>query len=410
MKNNLLIALLLSVFMTLSNVMPLNVLAKETTQKNGESSRQNTTIQKTNDTYAIDLSGKGLTNKELWDFFTDKAIDTEYITDLDISGNNLSGKLDFTNFGRLLCLNCSNNQIEELEVTYTAILRMNCSHNRMKQLNAPTSIKENIKGVLTQNPYATNRFQIENDFTNQNVSVIAKKGVTVIPLSDNFPGIEPSKMNIISGAKKSQNADQLYDVNGDQFIYQYTISNDDEINKKYSLDVNVHVDREGEVSSFDNGSINIADDVANGLVGKQDSSDTESIHRLYNPNSGEHFYTSNTEERDYLVNVGWRSEGVGWVAPTISMAPVYRLYNPNAGDHHYTLDSNERNDLQKYGWRYEGISFYSDEYHTVPLYRQYNPNAISGAHNFTTDKYENDYLISVGWRAEKIGWYALSKQ
>lgn len=161
--------------MALSNVMPLNVLAKETTQKNGESSRQNTTIQKTNDTYAIDLSGKGLTNKELWDFFTDKAIDTEYITDLDISGNNLSGKLDFTNFGRLLCLNCSNNQIEELEVTCTAILRMNCSHNRMKQLNAPTSIKENIIGVLTQNPYATNRFQIENDFSNQNVSVIAKK-------------------------------------------------------------------------------------------------------------------------------------------------------------------------------------------------------------------------------------------
>lgn len=216
-------------------------------------------------------------------------------------------------------------------------------------------------------------------------------------------------MNIISGAKKSQNVDQLYDVKGDQFIYQYSISNDDEINKKYSLDVNVHVDREGEVSSFDNGSINIADDVANGLVGKQDSSDTESIHRLYNPNSGEHFYTSNTEERDYLVNVGWRSEGVGWVAPTISMAPVYRLYNPNAGDHHYTLDSNERNDLQKYGWRYEGISFYSDEFQTIPLYRQYNPNAVAGAHNFTTDKYENDYLISVGWHPEKIGWYALSK-
>lgn len=405
MKNNLLIALLLSVFMTLSNVMPLNVLAKETTQKNGESSRQNTTIQKTNDTYAIDLSGKGLTNKELWDFFTDKAIDTEYITDLDISGNNLSGKWDFTDFDNLLFLDCSNNQIEDLNVSNNFILRMNCSNNKLKQLNGVNSVATK-EDTLS---FPTNHFNITNDFSNQNVNIQVKKGVTTITFNDYFPGIEPGKMDITSGQEISQNTNQIFGVNVNQLRYKYQISNNEDVYKRYSLDVNVHIDRTDESSSFTNDPINIADDVANGLVGKQDSSDTESIHRLYNPNSGEHFYTSNTEERDYLVNVGWRSEGVGWVAPTISMAPVYRLYNPNAGDHHYTLDANERNDLQKYGWRYEGISFYSDEYQTVPLYRQYNPNAVAGAHNFTTDKYENDYLISVGWHPEKIGWYALSK-
>ena len=91
------------------------------------------------------------------------------------------------------------------------------------------------------------------------------------------------------------------------------------------------------------------------------------------------------------------------------MQPVYRLYNPNAGDHHYTTNVNERNTLQTLGWKYEQISFYSDEFKSIPLYRQYNPNAISGAHNYTTDKHENDTLVSLGWKAEDIAWYALEK-
>lgn len=36
------------------------------------------------------------------------------------------------------------------------------------------------------------------------------------------------------------------------------------------------------------------------------------MHRLYNPNSGEHFYTANTKKRDALVSRGWREEGIGW--------------------------------------------------------------------------------------------------
>ncbi len=34
------------------------------------------------------------------------------------------------------------------------------------------------------------------------------------------------------------------------------------------------------------------------------------MYRLYNPNSGEHIYTSNAGERDYLDAVGWNYEGV----------------------------------------------------------------------------------------------------
>ncbi|WP_289183396.1 hypothetical protein [uncultured Dubosiella sp.] len=138
---------------------------------------------------------------------------------------------------------------------------------------------------------------------------------------------------------------------------------------------------------------------------------TAVMYRLYNPNSGEHFYTQNVEERDGLINVGWRYENISWIAPLRSSVPVYRLYNPNAGDHHYTIDKEERDHLISVGWRDENIGWYSDENQGVPLYRQYNPNAReAGSHNYTPDVGERDHLISVGWRDENIGWYGLANR
>lgn len=133
--------------------------------------------------------------------------------------------------------------------------------------------------------------------------------------------------------------------------------------------------------------------------------DDIAMQRMYNPNSGEHFYTSSSKERDSLVQAGWRYEGVGWKAPDGSAFPVYRLYNPNAGDHHYTVNYREMRTLIKAGWRYEGIGWYSDVKKGIPVYREYNPNAKTGAHNFTVSAAENDLLVHYGWRAEGIAWY-----
>ena len=128
-------------------------------------------------------------------------------------------------------------------------------------------------------------------------------------------------------------------------------------------------------------------------------------YRLYNPNSGEHFYTVNLNEATRLANIGWRWEGIGWVAP-LTGSPVYRLYNSNAGDHHYTLSTRERDNLVRLGWKYEGIGWYSDGKDQSAILRQYNPNAKAGAHNFTASKSENDHLGSVGWKREGTAWYA----
>lgn len=163
-------------------------------------------------------------------------------------------------------------------------------------------------------------------------------------------------------------------------------------------------------ATFDNNGTKVTKTDEKTEVVKAVPVNTQVMYRLYNPNSSEHFYTSSTVERDHLVSVGWRSEGIGWIAPEKSKTPVYRLYNKNAGDHHYTTSEVEKDHLVSVGWSYEGIGWYSDDEKTVPVYRQYNPNATSGSHNYTTSKYENDSLVKNGWRAEGIGWYAVKEK
>lgn len=144
------------------------------------------------------------------------------------------------------------------------------------------------------------------------------------------------------------------------------------------------------------------------LYTKADSWGRMAMYRLYNPNSGEHFYTSDSDEHLYLTSVGWKYEGIGWFAPTSSSTPVYRLYNPNTGDHHFTTNSSERQNCIKAGWRDENIGWYSDDQKSVPLYREYNSNVVIGTHNYTSNKSEHDHLVSKGWKDEGVGWYGVT--
>lgn len=140
----------------------------------------------------------------------------------------------------------------------------------------------------------------------------------------------------------------------------------------------------------------------------KDASASIDMYRLYNPNSGEHFYTSNTTEKSILKKAGWRHEGVAWVAPNDG-EPIYRLYNPNVGDHHYTMSAGERDHLVKVGWRYEGISWHSAANKAVPMWRLYNPKATTGSHHYTSSEFEKDQLAKLhGWQTEGIAWYGES--
>ncbi len=137
--------------------------------------------------------------------------------------------------------------------------------------------------------------------------------------------------------------------------------------------------------------------------------------RMYNPNSGEHFYTGSKEEVQNLIDAGWNFEGPGFITPTTGI-PIYRLYSDKHGDHFYTTDEAERDALVSEGWKLEGenngIAFPSaDSSVGVPMYRLYNPNAYengeAGAHHFTTSMQEVHNLEAAGWQYECIAWYSL---
>jgi hypothetical protein len=130
------------------------------------------------------------------------------------------------------------------------------------------------------------------------------------------------------------------------------------------------------------------------------------VYRLYNPNTGEHFYTESDAEENSLQNVGWNYEGIGWESAT-SGAPVYRVYNSNAkgGDHYYTMSRYEAQSLVNKGWHWDNNGnavFYSAG--NVNLYVSYNPNAQSGAHNYTTNISEQNNLLNVGWKYGAVAW------
>jgi len=166
---------------------------------------------------------------------------------------------------------------------------------------------------------------------------------------------------------------------------------------------------------YDTGTTNLWDMGADSILNLSSQSsdlgglriDTVAMYRLYNPYSGEHFYTGSTQERDTLTAAGWNYEGIAWNAPRKSGEPVYRLYNPNSSDHHYTMSAQERDNLVSMGWKYEGVAWNSAGNDQVPQYRLYNPNADCGSHHYTGSKEELENLVRVGWIFEGIGWYGI---
>lgn len=133
---------------------------------------------------------------------------------------------------------------------------------------------------------------------------------------------------------------------------------------------------------------------------------TSSMYRMYNPNTGEHFYTGSMEERRTIEAAGWKYEGVGFTICANEGEPVYRLFQPSTGEHLYTMDVNEKNHLAANGWNVEGIAFNSCPNKDVPQYRLWNPNATVGAYHFTASLEEKNNLLNAGWIDQGIGFYS----
>ena len=136
------------------------------------------------------------------------------------------------------------------------------------------------------------------------------------------------------------------------------------------------------------------------------------VYRMYNPRTGEHLYTTDTNEVEIIYRTqGWGKEGIGWYT-TDEGIPVYRLYSPKFDNHLYTSDQNEMNIItSKYGWVFDNVRngvpqpvMYSKG--DTEIYRLYNP-AQNDQHHLTTDKNEYDIIPKWGWRQEGVAMKAI---
>ena len=61
------------------------------------------------------------------------------------------------------------------------------------------------------------------------------------------------------------------------------------------------------------------------------------------------------------LSAGWNYEGIAFNSGFENEVPQYRLHNPNAtrGAYHFTASTQERDFLISVGWEYQGIGWYS---------------------------------------------------
>ena len=142
-----------------------------------------------------------------------------------------------------------------------------------------------------------------------------------------------------------------------------------------------------------------------------ETTDNTPIYRLYNPDNGEHLYTTDANERDTLyASYGWGYEGVAWYSADEG-TPVYRLYNNVLCNHLYTTDLNEirvLTSMDNTAWTVDNNNeplFYSAG--DVSIYRVYN-EGLKGMHHLTTDKNEYDTLPAYGWTQEGVSLKAVA--
>ena len=139
------------------------------------------------------------------------------------------------------------------------------------------------------------------------------------------------------------------------------------------------------------------------------------MYRAYNPNADYHFFTTSTAEFVNAVQHGYHDEtnsNGGFVVPVLpggAAVPVYRLYNIQTGRHYYTYNAVERDslvnivplppsgpDTRTTGWRYEkdeGYIFSSQVAGTTEIYRLYNQN--TGVHLYTEDPVVKDAVLAI---------------
>lgn len=154
-----------------------------------------------------------------------------------------------------------------------------------------------------------------------------------------------------------------------------------------------------------NGTIIVAGFASNGTnddfaVARYQGDALQRMYRTYNPTANFHFFTTSQTEFQFALAHGYRDETTarsGFAVATSQLPgslPLHRLYNPNKGSHYYTTNDSERDYLLAQGWRYEhdeGFIFTSQVSGTVEIYRLWNKD--TGVHIFTESPAVRDAVL-----------------
>ena len=158
-----------------------------------------------------------------------------------------------------------------------------------------------------------------------------------------------------------------------------------------------------------------AGDYVPALLTLEDVDDT-TVYRLFNPEVGVHFYTTDVAERDEFAASGsYQNEGASYrsIEPSVEASEeVYRFFNETTGVYLYTTDENERESIQANlpDFTFEGAVFNAYETQvegSIPIYRFFEPTI--GVHLYTPSEVERDSVQAnlPNYNFEGIAYYAL---
>ena len=144
--------------------------------------------------------------------------------------------------------------------------------------------------------------------------------------------------------------------------------------------------------------------------------DDSIVYRLFNPEVGVHFYTTDVAERDTFIDTGnYISEGASYRAADATdegAEEVYRFFNETTGVHLYTTNEVERDSIQANlpEFEFEGAVFNAYETQvegSIPVYRFFEPTI--GVHLYTPSEVERNSVEAnlPNYNFENIAYYAL---
>ena len=150
------------------------------------------------------------------------------------------------------------------------------------------------------------------------------------------------------------------------------------------------------------------------LLEAQDLGSGEIMYRFYNPEFGIHLYTTDINERDFIIDEldSYNFEGAVYKTedPTASDSTNVYRFNVAGGGYFYTADEVEKDYIVENLGHYtlESSSFAASNEETisnVPVYRFYEPSI--GTHFFTSDDVEANYVIDnlTNYNFEGIAYY-----